>query len=93
MSAAGGPSASREDVLAVLARIAEAELELAGPLDPAARLARDLELDSMGLTIMAVGLENHFRIKLDEAEGPALDTVEDVIALVQRRVRERDEAR
>ncbi len=85
-------SVTRDEVLAVISRIAEHELEIARPVTAGERLAGDLELDSMGLTIMAVGLENHFRIKLDEGDGGALDTVEDVVALVLRRVREREAA-
>lgn len=82
--------ASRQEVLAVMTRIAARELELSGPIALDQRLVADLELDSMGLTIMAVGLENHFRIKLDEDDGPRLVTVADVVALVERRIDERE---
>ena len=67
---------SRDEILAVMARIAAAELELRAPLEPGQRLTGDLELDSMGLTIMAVGLENHFRIKLDEARTALREGIE-----------------
>jgi len=79
-------SVTRDDVLAVIDRIATTELELGRPVSPGERLTGELELDSMGLTIMAVALENHFRVRLDEGDAAPLETVDDVITLVLRRL-------
>ena len=76
------------EVLAEMQRIATAELELTRPLHPTDELVRDLELDSMGLIVLAVGLENRFRVKLSEEDAAQLVTVEDLAALVLRRVAE-----
>ncbi len=79
------------DVLEELAKIARRDLEVAVELTPALRLHEDLQLDSMQMIIVAVGLENRFRVKLAEEDAPALKTVGDLCALVVRRVREQRE--
>jgi acyl carrier protein len=77
-----------DDVLAELKKIAARELELSVDLTPALRLHDDLQLDSMQMIIVAVGLEDHFAVKLEEEDVPALRTVGDLCDLVARRVRE-----
>jgi acyl carrier protein len=47
---------------------------------------KDLQLDSLGLTVLAVGLENRFRVKLSEEDAVGLATVEDLAKLVVTRV-------
>ena len=89
----GGPSmeAAAGDVSQVLAeirRIAAEELELSRPPQPGDELIRDLQLDSMGLIVLAVGLENRFRVKLSEEDASHVVTVADLSALVLRRVAE-----
>ena len=69
-------------------RIAASELEVSGLLPPEAQLVRDVGLDSLGLTVLAVGLENRFRIRLNEEDAAGIVTVGDLAALVVRRVRE-----
>jgi acyl carrier protein len=64
------------------------ELELAGPIVPDAQLIRDLGLDSLGLTVLAVGLENRFRIRLNEGDAAGILTVSELAALVVCRARE-----
>ena len=76
-------------VLAQLKVIAVRDLELSGEVTPALRLKEDLRLDSMQMIVVAVGLENHFKVKLAEEDAGALSTVRDLCALVVRRVRER----
>ena len=76
------------EVLAELRKVALRELEYSGPLEPAHSLRGDLKLDSMGLIIFAVALENRFRVKLQEEDAEALETVGDLIALVERRLKE-----
>ena len=62
---------SSQEVVDEIRRIARQELELQRPVDAGDELIRDLQLDSLGLTILAVGLEDRFRIKLTE-DGPVL---------------------
>lgn len=75
-------------VLAELRRIAQVDLDYQGPVEPGLRLKEDLQLDSMGMIVVAVGLENRFRIKLDEGDAGAILTVADLVRLVERRVAE-----
>lgn len=77
-----------EDVLGEIRRIAASELEIARPVEPSHELIRDLELDSLGLITLAVGLENRFRVKLSEEDAAQVVTVADLAGLVQRRVGE-----
>lgn len=75
-------------VLEELRRIARTDLEYEGTLELGQRLKEDLHLDSMAMIVVAVGLENRFRVKLDEGDAGAIVTVGDLVALVQRRLTE-----
>jgi acyl carrier protein len=86
------------DVLAEIRRIVAQELEPAlapGSAPPPAielesALTEFPELDSLGRIVLAVGLEDRFRIKLMDADAAAVVTVGDLATLVVRRVRERE---
>jgi acyl carrier protein len=73
------------DVLESIRSIARTELELERPVQPGDDLLADLGLDSLGLTILAVGLENRFRVKLSQEDAVGLRTVADLTRLVVRR--------
>jgi acyl carrier protein len=74
-------------VLEELRRIARAELDYQGPVEPELRLKEDLQLDSMSMIVVAVGLEDRFRVKLAEEEAGAIITVGDLVRLVERQLR------
>nr|AYM53974.1 acyl carrier protein [Pyxidicoccus sp.] len=76
---------SELEVLAEIRRIATDELEWSGEVEPRHDLMRDLQLDSLGLTVLAVGLENRFRIRLTEEDAQGVRTVEDLVRLVAQR--------
>jgi acyl carrier protein len=77
-----------EIVLGELRSIARSELDFQGTIEPAMSLTGDLHLDSMAMIIVAICLENHFQVCLDEEDAGALVTVGDLVALVCRRVTE-----
>jgi acyl carrier protein len=79
------------DVVAEIRRILGEELEWKGTVEPAHDLLRDLQLDSLGITVLAVGLENRFRVKLSEEDAAGVLTVADLAKLVSRRVAETPE--
>jgi acyl carrier protein len=79
---------STADVVAEIQRTAEAELGFRGSVEPCARLVEDLGIDSLGAIVIAVALEDRFRVQLNEQDAGELVTVADLIALVQRRHRE-----
>ena len=73
------------DVLGEIRRIAATELELQRTIQPSDDLIRDLQLDSLALTVLAVGLEDRFRVKLTEGDSGRITTVGDLAALVANR--------
>ncbi len=64
--------------------IARDELEFEGPIEPSMSLQEDLRLDSLGMIVVAVGLEDHFRITLHEETVGDLRTVGDLLAWVEQ---------
>ncbi|WP_164020286.1 acyl carrier protein [Pyxidicoccus trucidator] len=76
---------SELEVLAEIRRIAADELEWKGAVEPGHDLIRDMQLDSLGLTVLAVGLENRFRIRLSEEDAQDVRTVADLSKLVSQR--------
>ena len=74
------------EAMAEIRRIAREELEFEGEVEPSHDLLRDLHLDSLGLTVLAVGLENRFRVLLSEEDAQGVRTVEDLARLVATRV-------
>jgi acyl carrier protein len=81
-------SALEQAVLDEVRRIAAEELEWTRPVQPTDDLLKDLQLDSLGLTVLAVGLENRFRVKLTEEDGAGILTVQDLMRLVATRTAE-----
>jgi acyl carrier protein len=76
-------------VLAEIRRIAAAELQLAGEVEPGQHLVRDLKLDSVGALTLAVALEDRFQVLLADRDAAAVETVGDLARLVARRIGER----
>jgi acyl carrier protein len=63
--------------------VAERHLGWQGELRPELRLVEDLELDSLKLLTLAVEVENHFRICLDEEDEMAIETVADLVRIIE----------
>ncbi len=81
------------EVVAEIRRILGEELEWKGVVEPSHDLLKDLQLDSLGLTVLAVGLENRFRVKLSEEDSVGIATVADLARLVSTRVAATPEGR
>ncbi len=81
----------RSEILAEIRRIAAAELSHSGPVEPSHRLAADLGVDSIGAVVLAVGLEDRFRIRLSDEDTEGVVTVEDLVAVVCLRIEEAHE--
>ena len=56
--------------------------------DPSSRLVDDLELDSLQLLTLAVEVENRFRVRLSEDDDQAIETVDDLVGTIERRLAE-----
>ena len=80
--------ATELEVLEVIRTIARSELEMERPIAPEDDLLADLALDSLGLTVLAVGLENRFRVKLSEEDATGVRTAGDLARHVAERTRE-----
>ena len=76
-----------QQVLNVIRRIFATELEYAGPVELAHDLQRDLRVDSLNAVILAVGLEDHFRVRLAQEDTVGVTTVAELVARVAQRVR------
>ena len=74
-----------DEVLGEIGRLLRDELGLSRAPQPADVLVRDLQLDSVGLLTLVVGLEDRFRVALKEEDAAAVRTVHDLAALVLRR--------
>ncbi|HZR08622.1 MAG TPA: acyl carrier protein [Myxococcales bacterium] len=74
-----------DEVLGEIGRVLRDELGLSRAPRPEDDLVADLQLDSVGLLTLVVGLEDRFRIALKEEDAAAVRTVRDLAALVLRR--------
>ena len=87
-SSPGAPVATDAEVLQFIRALARSELEISRPIGPDDDLLKDLALDSLSLTVLAVGLENRFRVKLTEADAEGVRTVGDLARHVALRTTE-----
>jgi acyl carrier protein len=78
----------RAEILAEIRRVLSVELEVMEAVEPHHELARDLKVDSMGAIVLAVGLEDRFRVKLSDEDALTVVTIKDLVDLVERRSRE-----
>jgi acyl carrier protein len=76
-----------ESVMAELRRIFATELERTEPVELTHDLLRELHVDSLSAIVIAVGLENRFRVKLSEEDTVGVVTVADLVKRVAARVR------
>ncbi len=74
-----------DEVLHEIRRLLRDELGLSREARTEDDLVADLQLDSVGLLTLVVGLEDRFRIALSEEDAAGVRTVSDLLALVSRR--------
>lgn len=70
------------EILAVVRDIARREIGRDGEVRDDMRLVQDLGLDSVELLALAVGVENHFRIRIDGEDEAGIATVGDLVRVV-----------
>lgn len=80
--------ALEQEVLDVIRRILATELGHKGPVEMTHDLQRDLHVDSLNAVILAVALEDHFRVRLAQADTVGVTTVAELAARVALCVRE-----
>ena len=74
-----------DEVLQEISRIVREELGGAREPKPADDLLADLQLDSVGILTLVVGLEDCFRVALEEEDATKVRTVQELAALVVSR--------
>jgi acyl carrier protein len=79
---------TREAILDGVATVAERHLGWKGELRPEMHLVEDLELDSLRLLTLAVEVENHFRVCLDEEDEAVIETVGDLVRIIEKKTAE-----
>ncbi len=77
---------TRDEILAAIALILRARLDWQGMLAPQLRLIEDLALDSLRRLTLAVEVEDLFRVKLEPEDEAGLETVGDLVVLVERKL-------
>ncbi|MBI3504279.1 MAG: acyl carrier protein [Proteobacteria bacterium] len=75
------------EVLDVIRRIFRTDLAYTGEVEPPLDLQRDLHVDSLNAVVLAVALEDHFRVRLATEDTVGVATVADLVARVAERVR------
>ncbi len=83
---------SDKKILAAVAELARDKLGYEGQLEPGMRLVEDLELDSIRLMTLAMEVEDHFRVCLDEDDEAAIVTLADLVSVVERKLEEKRRA-
>lgn len=74
------------EILHSIAELVKNKLGWTGELRPELRLVEDLELDSIRLLTLAMEVEDHFRICLDEEDEAAIVTIGDLVDLIGRKL-------
>ena len=77
---------TEREILAGLEAIARERLEVDRELTPESRLVEELRLDSLRLLTLAVEVENRFRVRLDPEDEGSIETVGDLVRVVERKL-------
>lgn len=73
-------------ILEQIARLARDKLGFDGVVEPQLRLVEDLGLDSIHLMTLAMAVEDHFQVCLDEDDEARILTVADLIGVVESKL-------
>lgn len=81
-----GRPPDRAAILAGIGEVACRHLGWEGPVTAGMRLVEDLKLDSIRLLTLAAEVENRFEILLDEEDEAGIETVGDLVRIVERKL-------
>jgi len=79
---------TRLEILKGIEGVASEYLDRTFELRPEMNLREDLELDSLQWVTLAIEVENHFRVYLEEEDESAIESVGDLVDTVHRKLRE-----
>ena len=74
----------RTELLSQVTVLARERFGWEGSLEPEMRLVEDLGLDSLKLMELAVSIENHYQIRIDETSEAEILTVGDLVDIIHR---------
>ena len=74
------------EILRTISEVARKKLDLERELTVDMQLVEDLELDSIRLLTLAMEIEDHFKICLDEEDEETIVTVADLVGVVRRKL-------
>lgn len=77
-----------DQILQHIARIARDKVGFQGTVELTSRLVEDLGLDSIHLMTLAMAVEDHFEVPLDEDDEAAIVTVADLVRVVEHKLSE-----
>jgi len=75
-----------EEVLDGIRVVAREHLDHHGAVERSTPLVEALELDSIRMLTLVVEVENHFEICLEEGDEEGIETVGDLVTLLQARL-------
>ena len=78
------------DILDAIADVVRSKFGWRGRLEPTTRLVEDLGLDSLKSLELAIDIENHFQIRLDEASEAAIETAGDLATAIRSEISKRE---
>ncbi len=73
-------------ILLAISEVARDKLDLESELSRDMRLVEDLELDSIRLMTLAMEIEDHFKVCLDEEDEESIVTVADLVGVVRTKL-------
>ena len=81
---------TRSQVLQEIQAIAAETLDWRGQLADETRLIEDLELDSLRALTLVIEIENRLRVRIEPGDESGLDTIGNLLDVVELRQRELD---
>ncbi len=81
---------TRSQILEEIRAIAAETLDWRGKLVDETRLVEDLELDSLRALTLVIEIENRLRVRIEPEDEGGLDTIGDLLDVVELRQRELD---
>lgn len=76
-------------ILEGIRQVIRDELEVNVSVAPSTNLFRDLQLDSLKQLTLVVELENRFQVRLDGGDEKGVETIQDLVWLIHRRLSEK----
>lgn len=86
----GGHSPA-QTVLEGVRMVLRTRLAIVDPVEPMTALSDELQLDSLAQLTLIVELENHFRICFEAVEELSIETVGDVVEVIEKHLSEQGE--